>query len=88
MELKSVGVVSVAKVMGMTNAIFGLIGGAIVSLLSVLGVGQDGGLVLGIASIIVMPIVYGIMGLITGLIAGFVYNFVAKAVGGLELNLQ
>jgi hypothetical protein len=97
MVLKSVGVLSCAKLMGVMYAAMGLIFGAFVSLFSVLGavVAQQeqganalGAVVFGVGSVIFLPIIYGIMGFIGGIISAAIYNVVAGVVGGEELNLE
>jgi len=97
MVLRSVGVLSVAKVMGTVYALMGLIIGAIFALLSMAGVAMnaaDGGeaavpgAIFGVGAIIIMPIFYGIAGFIGGIISGALYNVVAGLVGGMELNLE
>jgi hypothetical protein len=42
----------------------------------------------GIAGIVVLPIVYGILGFITTLIGAWLYNVLAGMVGGVELEVQ
>ena len=42
----------------------------------------------GVASVIVLPIMFAIMGFIGGAIGAFIYNIVAKYVGGLQLDLK
>ena len=92
MELKSVGVLSCAKVLGALYAAMGLIFGALVSLMSILGAamgdGQGGlsSMVFGAGAIILLPIFYGIGGFIGGAISAALYNLVAQFVGGLELE--
>jgi predicted porin len=42
----------------------------------------------GVGAIVVLPIIYGIMGLIGGAIAAALYNLFSGMVGGVELDLQ
>ncbi|WP_167879260.1 DUF3566 domain-containing protein [Methanococcoides vulcani] len=42
----------------------------------------------GIGSIIIFPILYGIIGLILGIIMAAIYNFVAGITGGLEIEVE
>ena len=94
MELKRVGVLSCAKVLGLLYAATGLIFGAFFSLISILGatVGPDRGrassMLFGVGAIIIVPIFYGIIAFIGGAIAAALYNLVARSVGGLELELE
>jgi len=94
MVLRSVGVLSVAKIMGALYAVIGLIAGLILATIGMLGVGLSGGegalvgMMFGIGGLIFAPIFYGILGFIAGAIGSAVYNIVAGAVGGIELDLQ
>lgn len=98
MVVKRVGPFSLAKVFGALYCLFGLILGAILALLSLVGAGIGAaasgsnepflGAIFGVGAVIFLPIVYGIMGLIGGLLTGALYNLVAGMVGGVELDLQ
>ena len=91
--LKSVGVMSVAKIMGLLYGCMGLIFAPIFLLVGVLGsiAGQDktpfAGIV-GIVLAVLMPVLYGVMGFISGAIGALLYNLLAKWVGGFELELD
>lgn len=92
-ELKHIDPLSLGKVQGLMMAVFGLIIGILVALLGgfaalVPGVSPQAVLGLGVFSIIVFPILYGIVGLISGIIAAFIYNFIAKKVGGVKITLK
>ena len=98
MVLKSIGVMSAAKVVGVLYAVMGLLMGlmfgAIFSLIPAMSgpEGQDvpGWLapMFGFGAIIFMPILYGIGGFIGGAIAALIYNGLAGVIGGLELRLE
>ena len=98
MVVRSVGVLSAGKIMGVIGALGGLIGGAMIALMSVLGGAMHqpaagGGAhfpaaFLGVGAIIAMPIIYAICGFIVGLIYALLYNFAAGIIGGLELELE
>jgi hypothetical protein len=86
---------SLAKILGGIYAVMGFVFGAIISLFSVLGSavlsGQGGGnasLLFGVGSIIILPLMYGLLGFIFGLFTGWLYNVIAKHLGGLEIELQ
>ena len=91
--VKSVGVMSVAKIMGLLYGCMGVIFIPFFLLVGLVGTfaGQDkmpfAG-VLGIAFAIVMPILYGAMGFIMGAIGALLYNLLAKLIGGFELELD
>ena len=96
MVLKSVGVLSAAKVSGALTAFMGLIGGAMMAVVSLMGVAvnaqHDGpqfpAMLLGVGAIVFLPIFYGVMGFIMGALYAAVYNFIAGIVGGLELQFE
>jgi hypothetical protein len=91
--VKSVGVLSVAKIMGLIYGCLGLIFAPLFLLVGLLGslVGPQktpfAG-IFGIVFAILMPVMYGLMGFICGTIGGLLYNLFAKLVGGFELDLD
>lgn len=81
---------SVAKVAGTVYAILGFIVGICFSLLSLVGgmaasLGAMGA-IFGVAAVILLPLLYGILGFIVTLIGVSIYNFAAKRVGGVEIQ--
>ena len=87
-KVKKIGVLSLAKLLGLLYAIFGLIIGALFAVLPLFGLNVDEtGLFFGARSIIIFPILYSVMGLVGGLITAFFYNLVAKWIGGLEVEI-
>lgn len=100
-RITKIGVVSLAKIMGMSGLIFGLIAGVIYGgiliLMGIIGAsgGQDeaAGFALvgiggGLAVMIMVPIAYGIMSFLIGLIYGLIINLVLALSGGLELEIR
>ncbi|HEY3975502.1 MAG TPA: DUF3566 domain-containing protein [Candidatus Sulfotelmatobacter sp.] len=91
--VKSVGVMSVAKIMGLTYGCLGLIFAPIFVLLGLLGsfAGSQDKIpfagIFGVGFAIFMPIFYGVMGFIMGAIGALLYNLIAKWVGGFEIEL-
>jgi len=98
MVLKSVGVLSAGKVMGVLGVFGGLIAGGFMALISLLsaavppnadaGNAQLPAMFVGVGAVIFLPIFYGIFGFISGLLYAWFYNIVAGFVGGLELDLE
>ena len=95
MIVKRLGVASVARIYGAITAAFGLLAGLIFAMASVLGAGfsetSEGAMfapILGIGAIVVLPIIYGVMGLVGGAIGALLYNAFAGMVGGVELDLE
>jgi hypothetical protein len=96
MIVRRVGPLSFGKLMGVLYALFGLVFGALVSVISIAGgafAPRDDangmfGVLFGAAAIIVLPIFYGVLGFVTSLIGAALYNVVAAAVGGVEIEVQ
>jgi hypothetical protein len=92
--IKKIVPLSVGKLMGALYGFFGLLAGAGFSLLSLISgslfESKTNGLfaVLGVASIVVLPLLYGAMGFIGGIIGASFYNFIAKFVGGVEIETE
>ncbi len=93
-KIKRIGVLSMGKIYGMLCAIMGLIFGAIMTLVSLVGLAISSsstgmfGVLFGVGAIIFLPIVYGVMGFIMGLITALLYNLIASWVGGLEVETE
>jgi ABC-type antimicrobial peptide transport system permease subunit len=96
MELKKVGILSLAKIAGLFGIIYGLISGILLSfvysksdLLASLGAELPATITtLGYASIIVLPILNGIIYFIEGIILALIYNLLAGWVGGVKLEFK
>ena len=95
MVIRRIGPLSLARISGMLYAIIGLVLGAIFSFLSLVGFFNAGlsdeaefPAFLGVASIVILPVLYGGFGFLATLAAGWLYNFLAGVVGGIELDLQ
>ena len=91
--LKSVGVLSIARIMGLIYGCTGLLLAPFFLLFAILGsvAGQNrnplAGL-LGIVFALAMPFLYGLTGFVTGALRGLFYNWLSKWVGGVELELE
>ena len=99
-QLRSIAVVSCAKVLAILYGILGFLIGALFSLVFLVGsaVAPAGafpgapnrgliGLVFGIGSIVFFPIFYAVIGAVSGLIMSSLYNVVARHVGGIEIEI-
>src|SRR2546430_2354614 len=91
--VKSVGIMSVAKIMGLIYGCMGLIFAPFFLLVGLLGtlVGEQKSPfagVFGIVFAILMPLIYGFMGFVTGALGAFLYNLFSKWVGGFELEVE
>jgi hypothetical protein len=99
MVISKIGAVSLAKVMGVTYALFGLLIGGCFALVALAGASfapasDEGaaagmfGAMFGVGAVIFLPIFYGVMGFIGGLIGALIYNVVAGMIGGVELDVS
>lgn len=91
--IKSVGVLSVAKILGLIYACMGLIFAPLFLLIGLIGsmVGQQKTPFAGMFGVVVallMPVFYGVLGFIMGAIGALLYNLFAKLVGGFELEIE
>jgi hypothetical protein len=90
-RVRRVGVGQVAKVLGVLYLALGFIFGVCIWLFSSLAPSTTGAspfFGMGLAALIVIPIVYAIIGVVFGAITAVIYNLVAGAVGGIELDLE
>jgi hypothetical protein len=87
--IRRVGALSCAKVTGLLYVILGLIFGACLSLVSLLGfdVGNRAlqGM-FGVGAIVLLPIFYGVLGFLGTLIMALLFNFAAGVTGGIEVD--
>ncbi|MEZ0471960.1 hypothetical protein [Luteimonas salinilitoris] len=97
MIIKQIGVLSAAKISGIIAAAIGLIAALLFLLFGgLLGgmmgdQGGNGGLLAiggGVASLVILPVLYGIFGFIGGLIQAFIYNLAAGVVGGIRIETE
>lgn len=99
--IKRIGVLSLAKVYGVVMAVFGLIFGVLSGLFMVLigslasvsnvpeasGAGaMMGGM--GIATVVMLPILYGALGFVSGALTAWIYNLAVGFSGGLEFDVD
>ena len=69
--------------------------GVCIALASMIGAGladtAEGAMfapIFGVGAVVVMPILYGVMGVIGGVIGAVLYNVFAGMVGGVSLNVE
>jgi hypothetical protein len=91
--IKSVGVLSVARILGLLYACIGLISAPLflIAGASWAALGQQNNPLAGIFGVgfaVLMPVAYGIMGFVMGAISALLYNLFAKWVGGFELEIE
>jgi hypothetical protein len=98
MVIRSVGVLSLAKVAGVLYAIIGLIIGVCFAIFATIGVfGQSGaaddmppflGVLFGAGAIVFFPILYGVMAFVMFALLAALYNFIAGMIGGIAVDVQ
>jgi len=88
--IRRVGALSCAKVTGLLYVILGLIVGACLSVVSLLGFagGSFSPLqgMFGVGAIVMLPIFYGALGFFGTLIMALLFNFAAGITGGIEVD--
>ena len=97
MVLKSIGVLSAAKIVGVMYAVLGLIAGLFFAAFFAMIPMADAGNsempawlapMFGTGALVLMPVFYGCMGFVGGAIAAVIYNALSGVMGGLELRLE
>jgi len=91
--IKSVGVLSVAKILGLIYACMGLLFAPMFLLIGAVGaaLGQQRSPLAGIFGIgfaVLMPVLYGVMGFVMGAVGALLYNLFSKWVGGFEVEVE
>jgi len=91
MKIKKIGPKSLGKVLGLTYAVFGFLGGLFFLPISLLSqnnadaINAPPPIVFGLAAPIVFLLLYGILGFVGGIISAWIYNAAAKRVALSEL---
>ncbi|MFZ3213047.1 MAG: hypothetical protein WA188_16205 [Terriglobales bacterium] len=91
--VKSIGVLSFAKMNAAVYGAMGLLFMPIILLISLAGAfagPKNNPLAgaLGVVLALMMPVLYAGMGFVTGLLGSLIYNLIAKWLGGIEIELQ
>jgi hypothetical protein len=86
--IKRIGVLSFANLLGALYAVIGLIAGGFISLAALIARPENMPVGLGMASVIMFPLVYGLGGLIGGFLVAALYNLISPLVGGIELDVE
>ena len=95
MIIKRIAPLSFAKLTGMLYAVLGFVFGAVCSLIALAGwlapstAGSGGiGAIVGVAAVLLFPVLYGVMGFVTTFVGAWLYNIAADLVGGVEVDVQ
>ena len=92
-RLRSVGVLSSAKIFAVVHAAIGVLVGFILLVVGVVGAAvapghQKMGMIGFIVIAVLTPVFYAVLGFVMGAIWAFVYNLGAESIGGLELEFE
>lgn len=92
-RLRSIGVLSCAKIFALVHAVLGILVGFLLLLLGIFGAAlaprpQKLGMVGIIVAAVLMPVIYGVLGFVMGALWAFIYNLAAQSIGGLDLQLD
>lgn len=88
--IKSVNPISLAKIHALFGVVVGFVYGilfALVGTAMALGGAMPHFLMFGVLSIIVFPILFGVIAFVCGLVMAWLYNVFAGSVGGIEVEL-
>ena len=92
-KLKSVGVMSVGKVIAIIQGAIGLLFLPFFVLVGLAGAlagkDQQGAIAAGVMVVlaVLMPVIYAAIGFVMGVLMAFIYNAVASKIGGIEFEL-
>ncbi len=81
---------SLAKIYSLGLGLIGFVLGLIIAIFS-LALGSMSGMAFfafGVAAIIVLPILFGLVGLVAGALTAVVYNLIAQHFGGIEVEVE
>jgi hypothetical protein len=92
-KIKRVGVLSLAKLLAVVNAVLGLIQGLLVTLGSSMGVDMSQGQMPANSmvqqfAIIYFPVLYAVGGFVGGALTAFIFNNAVKFFGPLDVDME
>lgn len=92
-RLRSLDVISCAKVYGIIHMAIGILIGLMVVVIAMIGVAAaPGQQKLGMVGVLVIaalsPFLYGALGFVIGALSALLYNWIASAVGGIQMELE
>lgn len=94
LHIRKIDPLSAGKVLGLIQALIGLVVGLFFSMIALLGIaigGRDailGGLITGLGAVVMLPLVNGLMGFLSGVLGAFLYTAIASIAGGIELEIE
>ena len=92
-RLRSVDVISCAKIYGILHMAIGVLIGLLFVLIGLIGFAaapgqQKFGMIGMLIFAALSPFLYGALGFVFGAIAALLYNWVASAIGGIQMELE
>lgn len=92
-EIKQVGVLSLAKIVGLIYGVIGLVVWLIMGCFLLFGIiaqptNSPAEMMIIIPFFCFLPVLYAVIGFIAGGVIGLVYNAVAGRIGGIEVELS
>lgn len=92
-RLRSVDVISCAKIYGVLHMAIGVLIGLLFVLIGLIGLAavpgqQKFGMIGLLIFAALSPFLYGAMGFVLGAIGALLYNWVASAIGGIQMELE
>lgn len=88
-KLKRIVPASLARVSGFLYAVLGLIIGSVLFIASLVAAANGKGFKwYGVLLLVMVPVLYGLMGLVAGYVGSWLYNFGAGRVGGIEVEVE
>jgi hypothetical protein len=92
-RLRSVDVISCAKIYGILNFVIGILFGIFFVLIGLIGLAaapgqQKFGMIGMLFFAAIAPFLYGALGFVMGAISALLYNWIASIVGGIKMELE
>jgi len=92
-RLRSVGVLSCAKIYGIVHMALGILFGLFFVLIGLVGLAAaPAQQKLGMIGILIIaalsPFIYGALGFVIGAVGALLYNWIASTIGGIEMELE
>jgi hypothetical protein len=89
LQIRRIDVASCAQTLGALYALIGLIAGVFFSIAAIVtAAGKGPPALFGVFAVVILPLLYGFMGLLAGAIVAALYNLVASVVGGIKIDLR
>jgi len=91
LRLMRVNMISLAKIIAIVYALFGVIMGCFVAVSKIMGIQLTGEAAqlqnFGVGAIVILPIIYALIGAVSGLVSAFFFNTAIKWAGPLEIDV-